>query len=166
MVKEWLYQTLSKDHVVTRSPRSYNSQVGVPLSLWLLDAQTQVAVFEAGISQPGEMQVLHDIIRPTLGVLTMIGEAHQENFPSIEAKCQEKLRLFEGTEALVYPQDDPLVAPLCGRVRLSGPAPRLVASRCCRSLLCPTGGETAYPYHRPLPLAGSRGGKLYAAFHR
>ena len=110
MVKEWLYQTLSKDHVVTRSPRSYNSQVGVPLSLWLLDAQTQVAVFEAGISQPGEMQVLHDIIRPTLGVLTMIGEAHQENFPSIEAKCQEKLRLFEGTEALVYPQDDPLVA--------------------------------------------------------
>lgn len=110
MVKEWLYQTLSKDHVVTCSPRSYNSQVGVPLSLWLLDAQTQVAVFEAGISQPGEMQVLHDIIRPTLGVLTMIGEAHQENFPSIEAKCQEKLRLFEGTEALVYPQDDPLVA--------------------------------------------------------
>ena len=56
------------------------------------------------------MQVLHDIIRPTLGVLTMIGEAHQENFPSIEAKCLEKLRLFEGTEALVYPQDDPLVA--------------------------------------------------------
>ena len=110
MVKEWLYQTLSKDHVVTRSPRSYNSQVGVPLSLWLLDAQTQVAVFEAGISQPGEMQVLHEIIRPTLGVLTMIGEAHQENFSSMEAKCQEKLRLFEGTEALVYPQDDPLVA--------------------------------------------------------
>ena len=128
MVKEWLYQTLSKDHVVTRSPRSYNSQVGVPLSLWLLDAQTQVAVFEAGISQPGEMQVLHDIIRPTLGVLTMIGEAHQENFPSIEAKCQEKLRLFEGTEALVYPQDDPLVArwqsqairasTLAGRVKM------------------------------------------------
>ena len=109
MVKEWLYQALSNDRVVTRSPRSYNSQTGVPLSLWLLDPQTQVGIFEAGISEMGEMKALHDMIRPTIAVLTMLGEAHQENFPSLEAKCQEKLRLFEGAEALVYPQDDQLV---------------------------------------------------------
>ena len=67
MVKEWLYQILAPQMVVTRSPRSYNSQIGVPLSVWLLNEQTQVGVFEAGISEPGEMQSLHDIIQPTIG---------------------------------------------------------------------------------------------------
>lgn len=95
--------------VVTRSPRSYNSQVGVPLSVWLMNEQTQVGVFEAGISQPGEMQALRDIIQPTIGILTNLGSAHQENFPSMAAKCKEKLTLFHDTQAVVYCQDDELV---------------------------------------------------------
>ncbi len=82
MVKEWLYQLLSPQMVVTRSPRSYNSQIGVPLSVWLLNENTQVGVFEAGISKPGEMMALRDIIQPTIGVFTSLGTAHQENFPS------------------------------------------------------------------------------------
>ena len=109
MVKEWLYQLLSPSMVVTRSPRSYNSQVGVPLSVWLMNEQTQVGVFEAGISQPGEMQALRDIIQPTIGILTNLGSAHQENFPSMAAKCKEKLTLFHDTQAVVYCQDDELV---------------------------------------------------------
>ena len=109
MVKEWLYQVLSTDKIVTRSPRSYNSQIGVPLSVWLLDGQSQVGIFEAGISQPGEMQALQGIIRTTLGILTMLGEAHQENFSSMEEKCKEKLKLFSEASALVFPQDDTLI---------------------------------------------------------
>ena len=120
MVKEWLYQVLSSDKVVTRTPRSYNSQIGVPLSVWLLDNQTQLGIFEAGISQPGEMQILHDIIRPTIGVLTMLGEAHQENFSTMEAKCKEKLRLFEGTEALAYPEDDVVVCRCLSEMHYTG----------------------------------------------
>ena len=109
VVKEWLYQLLSPQMVVTRSPRSYNSQIGVPLSVWLLDGRSQVGVFEAGISQPGEMDALRDIIQPTIGVLTNLGAAHQENFSSMEAKCMEKLKLFRGTQAIVYPWDDETV---------------------------------------------------------
>ena len=106
MVKEWLYQLLSPQMVVTRSPRSYNSQIGVPLSVLLLNENTQVGVFEAGISQPGEMSALRDIIQPTIGVFTCLGSAHQENFPSLEAKCKEKLHLFHDTQAIVYSLDD------------------------------------------------------------
>ena len=80
MVKEWLNQLLCDDMFITRSPRSYNSQVGVPLSVWLLNEHTQVGIFEAGISQPGEMLALRDIIQPTIAVLTNLGDAHQENF--------------------------------------------------------------------------------------
>ncbi len=109
MVKEWLYQLLGNDKVVTRSPRSYNSQIGVPLSVWLLNENTQVGVFEAGISKPGEMRPLRDIIQPTLGVLTTLGDAHQENFPTMEAKCKEKLQLFHDAKAVVYPMDNDLV---------------------------------------------------------
>lgn len=109
MVKEWLYQVLSPNKYVTRSPRSYNSQVGVPLSLWLLDELTEVGVFEAGISLPGEMRALHDIIQPTIAVLTNLGAAHQENFDSMEAKCREKLTLFHDAKAVVYHADDGLV---------------------------------------------------------
>lgn len=109
MVKEWLYQLLSPQMVVTRSPRSYNSQIGVPLSVWLLNEQTQVGVFEAGISKPGEMLALRDIIQPTIGVLTNLGMAHQENFTSMEAKCKEKLTLFHDTKAVVYCMDDEIV---------------------------------------------------------
>ena len=109
VVKEWLYQLLSPSKVVTRSPRSYNSQIGVPLSVWLLDERTEVGVFEAGISKKGEMQALRDIIQPTVGVLTNLGAAHQENFSSMEEKCAEKLKLFHETEAIIYPFDDETV---------------------------------------------------------
>ena len=106
IVKEWLYQLLSPTMVVTRSPRSYNSQIGVPLSVWLLSEHTQVALFEAGISQPGEMKALQGIIQPTVGVLTNIGSAHQENFTTLEEKCREKLQLFHDAQVVVYPYDD------------------------------------------------------------
>jgi len=110
MVKEWLYQLLSPQYSVTRSPKSYNSQIGVPLSVWLLNEQTDVALFEAGISQPGEMDALHDIIQPTIGVLTYLGGAHQENFRSLEEKCMEKLQLFHGAQVIVYNSDDDTVS--------------------------------------------------------
>lgn len=110
MVKEWLYQLLSPQYFVTRSPRSYNSQIGVPLSVWLLSEETQVGVFEAGISEPGEMLALRDIIQPTIAVLVNLGAAHQENFPSIEEKCREKLILFHDAQTIVYPADDPVVS--------------------------------------------------------
>ena len=110
MVKEWLYQLLSPSRVVTRSPKSYNSQIGVPLSVWLLNEQTEVGVFEAGISQPGEMQALRDIIQPTIGVLTSLGAAHQENFRSMDEKCQEKLSLFHDAKVVAYNSDDNVVS--------------------------------------------------------
>lgn len=106
MVKEWLNQLLSPTTKTTRSPRSYNSQTGVPLSVWLLDETTQLGIFEAGISQPGEMEALRDIIQPTIGVMVSLGSAHQENFVSMEEKCREKLRLFKDCEILVYCSDD------------------------------------------------------------
>ena len=110
VVKEWLYQLLSPSLHITRSPRSYNSQVGVPLSVWLLDEHTQVGVFEAGISQPSEMQALRAIIQPTIGVMTNIGQAHQENFATLEEKCQEKLSLFKDASLLVYRGDDAVIS--------------------------------------------------------
>ncbi len=110
MVKEWLYQLLSPQMVVTRSPKSYNSQIGVPLSVWLLNENTQVGLFEAGISQPGEMQALRDIIQPTVGVLTSLGAAHQENFRSLEEKCMEKMELFHDAHVIVYDSDDDTVS--------------------------------------------------------
>ena len=120
MVKEWLYQVLSPDYVVTRSPKSYNSQIGVPLSVWLLNEQTQVGLFEAGISQLGEMEALHDIIQPTIGVLTSIGAPHQENFRSLEEKCMEKLKLFHDAKVVIYNADDDLVSRCIRRSGFKG----------------------------------------------
>ena len=120
MVKEWLYQLLSPQMVVTRSPRSYNSQIGVPLSVWLLNENTQVGVFEAGISKPREMMALRDIIQPTIGVFTSLGTAHQENFPSIEAKCMEKLCLFHDTKAIVYSMDDDVLTHCLAQYNYQG----------------------------------------------
>ena len=106
-VKEWLYQLLSPDFNVCRSPRSYNSQVGVPLSLWLLNQHNDVAIIEAGISNPNEMDNLNRMIRPTISVITNIGEAHQENFFTKEGKCDEKLKLMRNCEtAVINLQDD------------------------------------------------------------
>ena len=110
MVKEWLYQLLSQKMVVTRSPKSYNSQIGVPLSVWLIDEHTQVALLEAGISQTGQMDKLRDIIQPTIGVLTSMGQAHQENFRSMDEKCMEKLQLMHDAKVVVYNSDDEVVS--------------------------------------------------------
>lgn len=109
VVKEWLYQLLSDRYRVTRSPRSYNSQVGVPLSAWLLGEQTELGIFEAGISEMGEMETLQAIIRPTIGILTNIGGAHQENFYSLQEKCMEKLTLFKDCDVIIYNGDDELL---------------------------------------------------------
>ena len=109
VVKEWLYQLLMPSMHVTRSPRSYNSQIGVPLSVWKLNERSAVGIFEAGISQMGEMQRLADIIQPTIGVFTTLGQAHQENFHTLEEKCHEKFLLFSDCEVLVYPQDNDIV---------------------------------------------------------
>ena len=109
IVKEWLYQLLYDQFSIVRSPRSYNSQTGVPLSVWQLNEETELGIFEAGISLPGEMQRLESIIRPTIGIFTTIGDAHQENFTSQEEKCLEKLKLFEHSEKIIFNEDQSLV---------------------------------------------------------
>ena len=125
VVKEWLYQLLKEDYTIIRSPKSYNSQIGVPLSVWQLadadrpaDCKTVslkdrsadrpasperplLAIFEAGISQPGEMEKLERIIRPTIGVITYIGHEHDENFASLDAKRAEKMKLFVHSEQVI-----------------------------------------------------------------
>ena len=105
IVKEWLYQMLSPDYNIVRSPKSYNSQVGVPLSVWQMNETNTLGIFEAGISEPDEMMSLQDIIRPTIGVFTNIGQAHDENFINRVQKAGEKLNLFTKTEQLVYCMD-------------------------------------------------------------
>lgn len=120
VVKEWLYQLLSGSRNVTRSPRSYNSQVGVPLSVWLLNSRSEVGVFEAGISQPGEMSALRAIIQPTIGVMTNLGPAHQENFSSLQEKCLEKLSLFKDCQVVVYEADDSVVSECVDQAMLKG----------------------------------------------
>ncbi|MBR1503079.1 MAG: bifunctional UDP-N-acetylmuramoyl-tripeptide:D-alanyl-D-alanine ligase/alanine racemase [Prevotella sp.] len=120
MVKEWLYQLLLPSQKIVRSPRSYNSQIGVPLSVWLLNEQTEIGIFEAGISQPGEMMALRDIIQPTIGVLTSLGSAHQENFRSMEEKCMEKLELMHDTEAMVYCSDNDTISRCIRRMQYKG----------------------------------------------
>ncbi len=105
IVKEWLAQLLGPDYNVVRSPKSYNSQVGVPLSVWQMDGTHQMGIFEAGISKPDEMPALQPIIKPTIGVFTNIGQAHEENFISLTQKAGEKLSLFTQVETLVYCMD-------------------------------------------------------------
>jgi len=100
-VKEWLYQLLSPDYNVCRSPRSYNSQVGVPLSIWLMNRHHDLAIIETGISEPGEMERLERIVKPTIGVMTNLGMAHQENFLSYDIKCTEKMQLFGSCNKVV-----------------------------------------------------------------
>ena len=101
VVKEWLYQLLANDHTVYRSPRSYNSQVGVPLSLLGIDPKTEIAIIEAGISQKGEMQHLQQMIQPTIGIFTHLGDAHGENFASKEEKLAEKAQLFTSCQWVI-----------------------------------------------------------------
>jgi len=101
VVKEWLYQALKNDFAICRSPKSYNSQIGVPLSVLNLNAGHSLAIFEAGISEPGEMQTLFEIIQPTIGVLTSIGSAHDEGFETREQKLKEKLSVVQGAGKIV-----------------------------------------------------------------
>jgi alanine racemase len=105
IVKEWLAQLLGPDYNTVRSPKSYNSQVGVPLSVWQMNGAHQLGIFEAGISKPNEMGALQKIIRPTIGVFTNIGQAHGENFINFTQKAGEKLNLFTQAETLVYCMD-------------------------------------------------------------
>ena len=127
VVKEWLHQLLSPDRVTVRSPRSYNSQIGVPLSVWRMDGRDELAIFEAGISRPGEMKALEAIIKPTIGILTNIAGAHQENFFSLQDKCQEKLTLFRDCDILIYNGDDEFITSCVARSLL--PAREIAWSR-------------------------------------
>ena len=113
IVKEWLYDLLSGRFKIVRSPKSYNSQIGVPLSVLLLSNNYNLAIFEAGISQCGEMQNLAEIIQPEIGIFTNIGDAHQENFVSIKQKIQEKLKLFQQSKKLVFRVDNEEINAEC-----------------------------------------------------
>jgi len=105
IVKDWLYQLLQDEYSIIRSPKSYNSQIGVPLSVWPINEQNTLGIFEAGISQPDEMHCLEKIIQPTIGVFTNIGEAHNEGFLNIRQKINEKLKLFVNSGWLIYSAD-------------------------------------------------------------
>jgi alanine racemase len=107
IVKEWLCQLLETEYNIVRSPKSYNSQIGVPLSVWELQETHELAVFEAGISRPGEMTRLEGIIHPTIGIFTNIGEAHSEGFASLSEKTSEKWQLFRHAEVVIYCSDQP-----------------------------------------------------------
>ena len=109
IVKEWLSYLLEHEFRITKNPKSYNSQVGVPLAISNLDENTEIGIFEAGISQPEEMENLEKIIQPTIGVLTNIGDAHQANFFNIEEKIKEKIKLFKNCKIIIYCSDNKLV---------------------------------------------------------
>lgn len=106
VVKEWLYQLLNDDKKIVRSPKSYNSQIGVPLSIWQTNESYELAIFEAGISEPEEMQKLQEIIKPDIGIFTNIGQAHDENFINTAQKTGEKLNLFKKVKVLIYNNDN------------------------------------------------------------
>jgi alanine racemase len=105
IVKEWLYQLLKDEFHIVKSPKSYNSQVGVPLSVWQSNPEHNFGIFEAGVSKPGEMAALEFMIQPTIGIFTNLGGAHDENFKNWEEKAKEKLRLFENSKVLIYCRD-------------------------------------------------------------
>lgn len=115
IVKEWLNQLLEDQYHIVRSPKSYNSQTGVALSVWQLQPVHELAIFEAGISRRGEMSRLEPMIRPTIGIFTNIGEAHSEGFDSRAEKAAEKLKLFAGAEVLIYNSDQPDMVKAIGQ---------------------------------------------------
>ena len=130
VVKEWLYQLLKEDYTVIRSPKSYNSQIGVPLSVWqLAGSNAQIAIFEAGISQPGEMEKLERIIRPTIGVITYIGHEHDENFASLEDKRAEKMKLFVHADKVIEDPTHQNVRTCAAVMRALGYDEETIASR-------------------------------------
>jgi alanine racemase len=105
IVKEWLSVLMAKDYNLVKSPRSYNSQIGVPLSVWEINDYHNFGIFEAGISKSGEMEFLEPVIRPTIGIFTNLGSAHDEGFRSRKQKATEKLRLFQRSKTLIYCKD-------------------------------------------------------------
>ncbi len=109
IVKEWLADVMGRTTEVVRSPKSYNSQIGVPLSVLKLDKKFKYGIFEAGISFPGEMDRLRRVINPDIGIITNIGDAHNENFPDIETKAAEKLKLFENATMIIYCRDHEII---------------------------------------------------------
>ena len=129
VVKEWLYQLLKDDYRITRSPKSYNSQIGVPLSVWQLSEQTELAIFEAGISEIGEMARLQPIIRPTIGVITYIGAEHGENFPSLEAKRAEKMQLFSQCTTIIEDPTHQNIRTCAGVMRALGYSEEVITER-------------------------------------
>ena len=144
VVKEWLYQLLAPNFTITRSPRSYNSQTGVPLSVWQLSESTEIAIFEAAISKKNEMAALERIIKPTIGIFTCLGGAHQENFSTFEEKCMEKLQLMKDAKVVIYPAGDSVIKNCIRQARLKG---RLIA--------CPSTGN-AYEDNEALCRAACR----------
>ncbi|MBI4947169.1 MAG: bifunctional UDP-N-acetylmuramoyl-tripeptide:D-alanyl-D-alanine ligase/alanine racemase [Bacteroidetes bacterium] len=106
IVKEWLYQLMQEDKNIVRSPKSYNSQVGVPLSVWQMSEENELAIFEAGISKSDEMEKLEPVISPTIGIITNIGQAHDENFLNSKQKIREKLKLFVHVNTLIFNRDN------------------------------------------------------------
>jgi Alr-MurF fusion protein len=119
IIKEWLFQMLSKWEVVVKNPGSYNSQVGVPLSVWQLQRQHTLGIFEAGISRPGEMKNLEQVIAPTIGIFTNIGTAHDEGFVNHREKALEKLKLFRNTKQIVFCSDHSLIKELIAEAGLT-----------------------------------------------
>ncbi len=109
IVKEWLYQTMFHDYSTVKSPKSFNSQLGLPLSLLEISKKHQLGIFEVGISKPGEMKILEDIFSPQIGILTHIGSAHSSNFESIEQIIDEKINLFKNSETIIFNGDNDLV---------------------------------------------------------
>ncbi|MFO7977472.1 MAG: Mur ligase family protein, partial [Bacteroidales bacterium] len=125
IIKEWLYQLLMDRKNIVRNPRSYNSQIGVPLSVLQIHAFHELGIFEAGISQPGEMENLQQIIQPDVGIFTNIGPAHDEGFATTEEKIEEKLQLFTNCRGLIYCLDHYVLASQIARWHKDNPSVRL-----------------------------------------
>jgi alanine racemase len=124
IVKEWLYQLLRTDRNIVRSPKSYNSQIGVPLSVWGMQEEHDLAIFEAGISRTGEMSRLAEMVRPTIGLITNIGAPHDENFLDRVEKVNEKMQLFPSVGTLIYCRDYPEIQEAVNRMQFRDPACR------------------------------------------
>jgi len=105
VIKEWLVHLFGSQRNIVSNPKSYNSQIGVPISVWQMTSSNDLAIFEAGISLPNEMNRLQNIIQPEIGIFTNIGQAHDENFDSLDQKIKEKLILFKNVKTLIYSAD-------------------------------------------------------------
>ncbi len=147
VVKEWLFQCLSYKSIVSRSPRSYNSQIGVPLSIWMLNEHASWAIIEAGISRTGEMQKLEKTIGPDYGIITNLGPAHQENFKNLEQKAREKLTLFKHAKIIYYCYDHEIIREAISADRILSSKQLISWSKhCTECFLSVTGTEKKKHY--------------------